>query len=124
MEIVFEVPTMMNGELLVSLCKNNLIPAIVNKLSWAKNVEVQKDSAGGQKINASVDELNSYCSRYAKYKKICFRTQPTRSPDLNVLDLGRWKLLHYRVSTIKQNRGDTDVCEDRSRDDAKESKQR
>ena len=95
---VFEIPTMMNGELFVSMCKKLLIPAICKKLSWAKKVEVQMDSAGGHKINTSVDELNNLCA--ANYK-ISFCTQPTRSPDLNVLDLGIWNSLQSGVPTIK-----------------------
>ena len=100
----FEVPTMMNGELFVLLCKDNLIPAMEAKLKWAKKIEVQMDSAGGHKINTSVDELNSYCQSKSKWKKICFVTQPTRSPDLNVLDLGIWNSLQSGVPTVKYDK--------------------
>jgi hypothetical protein len=98
----YEVPTMMNGELFVRLCKDNLIPAMVEKLKWAKKIEVQMDSAGGHKIKSSVNELNTYCQ--SMFKKISFVTQPTRSPDLNVLDLGIWNSLQSGVPTIKYDK--------------------
>jgi hypothetical protein len=97
----YEVPAMMNGELFISMCKDNLIPSMVEKLKWAKKIEVQMDSAGGHKIKTSMDELNSYCQSNSKWKKICFVTQPTRSPDLNVLDLGIWNSLQSGVPPIK-----------------------
>lgn len=100
----FEVPAMMNGELFLRLCKDNLIPAMEAKLKCAKKIEVQMDSAGGHKINTSVDELNSYCQSKSKWKKICFVTQPTRSPDLNVLDLGIWNSLQSGVPTVKYDK--------------------
>lgn len=100
----FEVPAMMNGELFLRLCKEELIPAMEAKLKWAKRIEVQMDSAGGHKINTSVDELNSYCQSKSKWKKICFVTQPTRSPDLNVLDLGIWNSLQSNVQSVKYDK--------------------
>ena len=53
------------------------------------------------KINTSVDELNAYCKSNSSWKKISFVTQPTRSPDLNVLDLGIWNSLQSGVPTVK-----------------------
>jgi hypothetical protein len=38
------------------------------------------------------------------FKKISFVTQPTRSPDLNVLDLGIWNSLQSGVPTIKYDK--------------------
>jgi hypothetical protein len=109
----YEVPAMMNGELFLRLCKDNLIPAMVEKLKWAKKIEVQMDSAGGHKINTSVDELNSYCQTKSKFKKICFVTQPTRSPDLNVLDLGIWNSLQSGVPSIKYDKSATEPMHER-----------
>jgi hypothetical protein len=109
----YEVPAMMNGELFVSMCKDNLIPAMVEKLKWAKKIEVQMDSAGGHKIKSSVNELNAYCQSKSKFKKISFVTQPTRSPDLNVLDLGIWNSLQSGVPTIKYDKAAEDPMSER-----------
>jgi hypothetical protein len=102
----YEVPVMMNGELFVSMGKELLLPAISKKLKWAKSVEVQMDSAGGHKIDTSVDALNVYCRHY--YPKVSFITQPTRSPDMNVLDLGIWNSLQSGVPSIKYDKGATE----------------
>lgn len=97
----YEINAMMNGELFVDMCQNLLIPAIQKKLKFAKIIEVQMDSAGGHKIKSSVDELNQYCQSKKAYKNISFIIQPTRSPDLNVLDLGIWNSIQSGVPTIK-----------------------
>jgi hypothetical protein len=56
----------MDGDKFVEMCKDSLIPAIRGKLSWAKKVEVQMDSAGGHRVNESVNELNRHCARSKK----------------------------------------------------------
>jgi hypothetical protein len=53
------------------------------------------------RVNESVNELNRHCARSKKQPLIVFVTQPTRSPDLNVLDLGIWNSLQSRVPTIR-----------------------
>lgn len=98
---VYEVPTMMTGAIFVQMCKEKLIPAIAEKLKWAKKVEIQMDSAGGHKVKTSVQELNEYCQSVRAYQKISFVTQPTRSPDLNVLDLGIWNSIQSGVPSVK-----------------------
>lgn len=97
---IYDIPTIMNGDKFLEMCKEKLIPAIKKKLSFAKLVEVQIDSAGGHKVNTTVDELNNYCKSFRK-PQIQFITQPTRSPDLNVLDLGIWNSLQSLVPTVK-----------------------
>jgi len=97
----YEIPITMDGELFVQMMKENVIPAIREKCSFATLVEVQLDSAGGHKVNSSVSELNIYCSKSNQKPKITFVTQPTRSPDLNVLDLGIWNSLQTKIPTIK-----------------------
>ena len=103
---VFEVPTTMDGDLFVQMCKELLIPSIKAKCKWAKSIEVQMDSAGGHKVHTSVDELNQYCKRYKK-QPIIFVTQPTRSPDLNTLDLGTWNSIQSHVPSVKYQKYST-----------------
>ena len=108
----YDVATTMDGKKFVEMCKEKLIPAIKNKLKWANLVEVQMDSAGGHKVKTSVDILNDYCKRFRK-PTIIFITQPTRSPDLNTLDLGTWNSIQSYVPTIKYQRNAQSTISDR-----------
>ena len=109
---VYETGVIMDGKLFVEMCKNNLIPEIRRKLKWTKLVEVQMDSAGGHKVLTSVDILNDYCKRFKK-PAIIFITQPTRSPDLNCLDLGTWNSIQSYVPTVKYQRVSEKTISDR-----------
>ena len=108
----YEVATTMDGKLFVEMCKEKLIPAIKSKMKWTNLVEVQMDSAGGHKVNTSVDILNDHCKRYRK-PAIKFVTQPTRSPDLNTLDLGTWNSIQSNVPTVKYQRDANTTISDR-----------
>lgn len=99
----YEVGTIMDGKKFVEMCIEKLLPAIKEKLKWASEVEVQMDSAGGHKVGTSVDILNDHCKRLRK-PSITFVTQPTRSPDLNTLDLGTWNSIQANVPSVKYQR--------------------
>jgi hypothetical protein len=99
---VYWVNVNMDGDLFVNMVKTYLIPAVLSKCSWAKKIIIQLDSAGGHRVNSSVVELNQVGS--SCQPPIEFRTQPCRSPDTNVLDLGTWKSMQSRVVEVKYDR--------------------
>lgn len=88
----------MDGDVFMEMVEHEVVPAIKAKLPWAKKVIVQIDSAGGHRVKESLDYLNRLCPR------IQFRTQPTRSPDCNVLDLGIWNSMNKHVRQVKYDR--------------------
>jgi len=63
---------------------------------------VQIDSAGGHRINESIPELNKIGKNPGL--QIEFVTQPCRSPDTNVLDLGLWNSMKSHVVEQKYMR--------------------
>jgi hypothetical protein len=95
---VYWISINMDGEVFMKMVEENVIPAIKEKCSWAKKVIVQIDSAGGHRVGESVEYLN----RLSPWIK--FRTQPTRSPDCNVLDLGIWNSMNKSVRQVKYDR--------------------
>ena len=99
---VYWVNINMDGDVFVTLCKEKLIPAIAAKCQWAAAVVVQLDSAGGHRIKSTLDILNEEGRKQTP--PIQFRTQPTRSPDTNALDLGIWRSMKSRVTTVKYAR--------------------
>ena len=96
---VEDVPTTLNGKLFIEMMKDNLGNEIIQKLSWAKEVTVQIDGAGGHSIKKSVNELNNWGKN--QVPKITVVVQPARSPDLNALDLGAWTSLQATVDDYK-----------------------
>lgn len=99
---VYMVNINMDGDVFMDMVQNKLIPDIRKKCSWASKVIVQLDSAGGHRIGESLDYLNGLGKRGKL--KIEFITQPTRSPDTNVLDLGIWRSMSSRVADVKYKR--------------------
>ena len=90
----------MNTKKFVEMCKINLIPSILEKVTWKYElVRVQLDNAGGHGVKTSIDELNTYCK--GKNYKIEFFTQSARSPDVNALDLGIWNSMQRQVDWVK-----------------------
>ena len=92
----------MDGDVFMDMMENEVVPAILKKCKWAKRVIVQFDSAGGHRVAESVDYLNAVGA--TKKPQILFITQPSRSPDVNVLDLGIWRSMSSRVTTVKYDR--------------------
>mmetsp|Transcript_10333 Transcript_10333/g.25992 ORF Transcript_10333/g.25992 Transcript_10333/m.25992 type:complete len:103 (-) Transcript_10333:41-349(-) len=87
----------MNMEKLKEMTREKLIPAIASSVgAWSSQVTVQMDSAGGHgggkgKMEGMLQALNDlFPVHTGKQITITFVTQPTKSPDLNVLDLGAW----------------------------------
>jgi transposase len=101
-EDVYMVNINMNGVVFVQMMEENVIPAIIQKCQWAKKVIVQLDSAGGHRIGETLDILNKIGKK--SKPRIEFRTQPTRSPDTNVLDLGIWNSMKSRVVEVRYDR--------------------
>src|SRR3546814_9113581 len=89
----------MNGEFFLEMVETKLIPAITSLCPWAKKAIVQLDSAGGHSVKVNISELNKLGEETTP--SIKFLTQPTRSPDCNVLDLGIWNSLQLGVPEIK-----------------------
>jgi hypothetical protein len=97
---VHVVNVTMDTNKFIEICKNNLIPSILEKINWDyKLVRVQLDNAGGHGVKRSISELNEYCQK--KKYKIEFFTQPARSPDVNALDLGIWNSMQRKVDWVK-----------------------
>lgn len=103
---VYYVNINMDGDVFMTMMEEEVIPAIIEKCSWAKKVIVQMDSAGGHRIGESLDYLNKIGKK--SQPPIQFRTQPTRSPDTNVLDLGIWNSMKSRVPDVKYDRKATE----------------
>ncbi len=99
---VYYVNVNMDGELFMEMMRDQVIPAILEKCSWANKVIVQMDSAGGHRIGETVDALNKIGKK--AHPRIEFVTQPTRSPDTNVLDLGIWNSMKSRVVEVRYDR--------------------
>lgn len=99
---VYWVNVNMDGDVFMALCKTKLLPRIQQTCSWADEVIVQMDSAGGHRINESIDYLNGLGTKMKP--PVRFRTQPTRSPDTNPLDLGIWNSMKSRVQKVKYDR--------------------
>ncbi len=90
-----------NGKKFVEIMKEKVIPAAVSKVGhWAKNIIIQIDSAGGHKVKTSTKELTFLHESGVQVQCI---TQPTRSPDLNVLDLGAWHSIQVAFDKFKRD---------------------
>jgi transposase len=99
---VYMVNVNMDGDCFIEMMKESVIPAIIEKCSWARKVIVQLDSAGGHSIARSMEALGKIGKK--SKPQIEFRTQPTRSPDTNVLDLGIWNSMKSRVVEVRYDR--------------------
>ena len=100
----------MNGKMFVEMMKEKVFPAALAAVgSWADKIVMQIDSAGGHGIKTSLPELEKEREQTWKdeetgvERKVVVEvvTQPTRSPDLNVLDLGAWNSLQTAVESEK-----------------------
>jgi hypothetical protein len=108
-EIMFEKTTM-TSKLFFEYCSKNLIPAIrshLEQLPEVKKVIVQLDRAGGHgggraNIDSMIRKLNAVGRKRRKGSPvIVFLPQPSKSPDLNTLDLGIWHSLSCGVPAIR-----------------------
>jgi transposase len=108
---VYYINANMDGDLFLEMVKDKLIPAIIKKCQWAKKVIVQLDSAGGHRVGETLEAFN----KIGKKSKppIEFITQPTRSPDTNVLDLGIWNSMKSRVAEVRYDRKATESMNQR-----------
>jgi hypothetical protein len=106
---VYMVSRNMDGDFFSQMVEEKLIPAILEKCSWADNVRVQLDSAGGHRILEMIPRFNEMGKKTKV--KIEFVTQPTRSPDCNILDLGIWNSLQSHVPTVRYGRSEDEPME-------------
>jgi len=108
----YDVPDTLKKKGFQQMLKTDVIPAIIERVGlWADRVVVQLDSAGGHGVKQTTNLLNEYSQeiivpvpgRQSKTRtiKIEFIAQPTRSPDLNVLDLGAWYSLQSVVEECR-----------------------
>lgn len=114
---VYLVNSNLNGKSFALLLKEKVVPEIIHRVGhWAKRVIIQMDSAGGHSVLENLEELNQWgknqlwyppnsrrvqSNRTVRHIDVQFVTQPTRSPDLNVLDLGAWNSLQSVVEKVK-----------------------
>lgn len=113
----FLVNSTLDGDKFVALLKEKVVPTIIRKVGcFAEKVIIQMDSAGGHGVATNLPALNAWgrtqqwipsdlirtrSGRTIRSVPIEFVTQPTRSPDLNVLDLGAWASLQTAVEEVK-----------------------
>lgn len=100
----------LDSKLFVRLIKK-IISRLVPKVeSWCQRIIVQFDSAGGHgggrsaNIPKTVTQLTEWIVRnpiIPASMDVSVRTQPAKSPDLNVLDLGAWWSLQAPVLRVK-----------------------
>lgn len=104
---VYLKPVTMDGDFFHNMVHHKLLPAINEVITWkGARALVQLDSAGGHSVRINLDKLNALG---AKNKvKTRFETQPTRSPDNNVLDLGLWNSMQSRMATVKYDKRATE----------------
>lgn len=96
----YEEMTNMDTKKFIAMVKDLLIPAAISKVGgWAKKIVLQIDSAGGHGVKISQAAL-TYDHGDVKIETVL---QPTKSPDLNVLDLGAWYSLQVAVDKEKRN---------------------
>lgn len=100
----YEIPTTMDGDLFQKIIKHDVIPDMISVLpKFIKEVELQCDSAGGHgNINETLKILNEFGSKTTKRRWFKFRmkTQPTRTPESNGLDLGGWTSIDSLVESV------------------------
>jgi hypothetical protein len=100
------VPVNVNRNNFVETLKTKVVPSILAKAPKSvQEVEVMFDSAGGHGgkygVDKAIKELNAWgCKQRLPVR---FITQPTKSPDFNVLDLGAWNSLQSAVEEVKYN---------------------
>ena len=110
------INTTLNGDKFLLLLKDEVVPRIIEAVGgWAEKIIIQMDSAGGHGVVRNLGVLNDWgksqiwkphnwrssSRRSWRNVPVEFVTQPTRSPDLNVLDLGAWNSLQVAVQDIK-----------------------
>jgi len=96
--------TTMNRNSFIDMVKTHVVPAVLAKAPKSvREVEIQFDSAGGHGgghgVKKSLAVLNAWGAR--QRLPVRFITQPTKSPDFNVLDLGAWNSLQSAVTEVK-----------------------
>lgn len=108
---VFMVSSTMDGDFFFKMITESLLPSIKKKLHWAKQVEVQMDSAGGHCVAEVIPKLNKRCEKMRPQVK--FFTQPTKAPDTNIFDLGIWNSLQSQIPVIRYSRNADQSMESR-----------
>lgn len=98
---VYKECATMNTKVFVDMVRNLVVPAAVAKAgTWARKIVIQMDSAGGHGVDVSVKQLTF---THESGIEVVAVTQPTKSPDLNVLDLGAWYSLDCAVFKHKRD---------------------
>ena len=93
--------TTMDTKKFIEMMKELVIPAAIEKVkNWATTIVFQMDSAGGHGVKMSQNAL-TYTDP-ATNISIRVVLQPTKSPDLNILDLGAWYSLQVAVDKYKR----------------------
>ena len=124
----------MTAKLFRRMLKEKVIPDAIRKTgSWAKEIVIQMDNAGGHgsgrgnienttlaKLRKFVEkhmcELKALCPERKDLPDIKFIAQPPNSPDLNVLDLGAWCSLQVAVEELKGSKRTRELRESEIRE--------
>ena len=88
----------MTAEFFKKMLKEKVIPAICEKMSWAKEVVIQMDNARAHIGGDLVDEVNAFGA--TKKPKVRIELQPANSPDTNINDLCFFSSLASAVSKV------------------------
>ena len=81
------------------MLKEKVIPAICEKMSWAKGVVIQMDNARAHVGGDLVREVNAFGA--TKNPKVRIEMQPANSPDTNINDLCFFNSLASAVSKVR-----------------------
>ena len=81
------------------MLKEKVIPAICEKMSWAKEVTIQVDNARAHIGGDLVREVNAFGA--TKNPKVRIEMQPANSPDTNINDLCFFNSLASAVSKVR-----------------------
>ena len=102
--VEYDVPITMDGGVFQNMIKKDVIPSLAQVLpKFIKEVEIQIDSAGGHgSIKKTLEILNVFGAKITKRRwfKVTVKSQPTRSPETNALDLGGWASLDSLVESV------------------------
>jgi len=107
---IYEKSVTMTKTRFILMIKSSIVPLAVRSVhTWATHIVIQMDNAGGHgggrsdMSKGTLLELQSWVDDLSieSRQTICkFVSQPARSPDLNVLDLGAWWSLEKAVGEV------------------------
>ena len=89
----------LDGNSFHNIVKRKVVPALRQKLHFARKIIVVLDNAPGHAPVRNVARLNKTYNK--GFQPIEFRPQPANSPDLNLLDFAAWWSFEATVREVK-----------------------